>query len=93
MKEIKAFENLNRSRLLMLAALLCMFLVMLFCNLKTNLLADDFMYCFSFADDSRIDSLADCFPSIWAHRYNMNGRLISHFLVQVFLMLTMVILK
>ena len=43
MKEIKPFETLNRSRLLMLLALLAMFLVMLFCNLKTNLLADDFM--------------------------------------------------
>ena len=93
MKEIKPFETLNRSRLLTFIALLCMFLVMLFCNLKTNLLADDFMYCFSFADDSRIDSLADCFPSIWAHRYSMNGRLISHFLVQVFLMLPLGIFK
>lgn len=93
MKEIKPFETLNRSRLLMLLALLGMFLVMLFCNIKTNLLADDFMYCFSFADGSRIDSLADCFPSIWAHRYSMNGRLISHFLVQVFLMLPLGIFK
>ena len=59
MKEIKPFETLNRSRLLTLIALLCMFLVMLFCNMKTNLLADEYMYCFSLAENSRTDRLAE----------------------------------
>ena len=93
MKERNPFEKLNRSRLLMLFALLGMFLIMLFCNLKTNLLADDYMYCFSFADGSRIESLADCFPSMAAHRYSINGRVVCHFLVQVFLMLPLWIFK
>jgi len=93
MKETSLLAKLNRSRPLMLLALLSMFLLMLFCNLKTNLLADDFMYCFSFADGSRIEHLADCFPSMAAHRHSMNGRLISHFLVQVFLMLPLGIFK
>lgn len=93
MKETNLFEKLNRSKVIMLLVLLCMFLIMLFCNLKTNLLADDYMYCFSFADGSRIDSILDCFPSMAAHRHSMNGRLISHFLVQVFLMLPLGIFK
>lgn len=93
MKESNLFVKVNRSKVIMLLALLCMFLIMLFCNLKTNLLADDYMYCFSFADGSRITSIADCFPSMAAHRYSMNGRLISHFLVQVFLMLPLGIFK
>ena len=42
--------QLNRSKWLMLLILAFMYLVMLYCNLKTNLLADDYMYCFSFAD-------------------------------------------
>lgn len=93
MKTNIPFERINRSRLLMFGSLLCMFLIMLFCNIKTNLLADDFMYCFSFADNSRIDNIWDIFPSMAAHRHSMNGRLISHFLVQMFLMLPLWIFK
>jgi hypothetical protein len=89
----KPFERTNQSKILFLLALLAMFLVMLFCNLKTNLLADDFMYCFNFADGSRITGIAQIFPSMWAHRYSMNGRLVSHALVQLFLLLPSPIFK
>lgn len=89
----RPFERLNSSRLLVALLLLAMFLIMLFCNIKTNLLADDFMYAFSFADGERIDSLGDIFPSMAAHRHSMNGRLFSHGLVQLFLMLPLGIFK
>ncbi len=97
MKEKISLEKLpgqlNRSRWLLLPILAFMYLVMLYCNLKTNLLADDFMYCFSFADGSRMESLSQLIPSMAAHRLTMNGRLISHGLVQISLMLPLWIFK
>lgn len=86
-------ERLNRSLPLMLLVLAFMYLVMLYCNFKTNLLADDYMYCFSFADGSRMESLSQLIPSMAAHRLTMNGRLISHSLVQLSLMLPLWIFK
>ena len=85
--------QLNRSKPMMFLLLGLMFLVMLYCNLKTNLLADDYMYCFSFADGSRMESLSQLIPSMAAHRLTMNGRLISHGLVQLSLMLPFWIFK
>ena len=79
--------KLNTSRLCLLAAVLAVFLIMLFCNFSTNLVADDYMYCFSFFDNSRIESVAQIFPSMAAHRHSMNGRVVAHFLVQLFLMM------
>ena len=69
---------------LILAAI---FLLLLFCNHETDLVADDYRYCFSYADGSRITSVEQIFPSMAAHRSSMNGRVIAHFLVQLFLML------
>lgn len=79
--------KLNRSPLAVWAVLLGIFLIMLFCNFNTDLVADDYMYCFSFADDSRIESVAQIIPSMAAHRHSMNGRVAAHFLVQLFLMM------
>ena len=49
--------------------------------------ADDFAYSFSFATDQRIRSVADIFPSMAVHRVLLNGRVVPHFLVQLFLMM------
>ena len=87
MTERNILYKLNRSRLAVAAVLLGIFLVMLFCNFNTNLVADDYQYCFSFLDKSRIESVADIFPSMAAHRHSMNGRVVAHFMVQLFLML------
>ncbi|MBQ9687386.1 MAG: hypothetical protein IJV41_12710 [Oscillospiraceae bacterium] len=87
MKEKESFPRLNRSYIA--AALVCLgfFLLLFVCNHFTDLVADDYRYCFSYADDSRITSVADIFPSMAAHRLGMNGRVIAHFLVQLFLLL------
>lgn len=87
MTEKNTLYKLNSSRLSIVVVLIGVFLIMLFCNFNTDLVADDYMYCFSFADNSRIDSLADIFPSMAAHRHSMNGRVVAHFMVQLFLML------
>ena len=80
-------ERFNRSRAAAALVLAGIFLLLLFCTHETDLIADDYRYCFSYADDSRIVSAAQIFPSMAAHRHIMNGRVVPHFLVQLFLML------
>lgn len=87
------FDRVNRSRVTVAAVCLGIFLVMLVCNLWTDLVADDYRYFFSYADESRIESVADIFPSMAAHRHIMNGRVIAHFLVQLFLLLPPIVFK
>ena len=77
----------SRSRVLLLLFCLGFFAMMLLCNHWTDLIADDYRYCFSYLDDTRIESVAQIFPSMAAHRQTMNGRVVPHFLVQLFLML------
>ncbi len=76
----------NRSRAAAVLVLSAVFLLLLFCNFQTDLIADDYRYCFSFFDDSRIRDVRAIFPSMAAHRHTMNGRVIAHFLVQLFLL-------
>lgn len=87
MKQKGWLERLNRSGLITGLILLLVFGVLLLCNFKTCMVADDYAYCFSFDDGQRIESLADCARSMAAHRQWMNGRILAHFLVQLFLML------
>ena len=84
MKKLLAF---SRSRLLLILFCLAFFAQMFLCTHWTDLIADDYRYCFSYADDTRIESVAQIFPSMAAHRQSMNGRVVPHFLVQLFLML------
>ena len=92
MRKIR-LDKLNSSRLCVLAVCLGIAAVMLLCNFRTNLLADDYRYFFSFADGSRIESISDIFPSMAAHRLSMNGRLTAHALVQFFLLLPLPVFK
>ena len=84
---MKKLLRFSRSRILLLLFCLGFFAMMFLCNHWTDLIADDYRYCFSYADDTRIESLAQIFPSMAAHRHSMNGRVVPHFLVQLFLML------
>lgn len=81
------FERFNRSRAAAALVLGGIFLLLFFCTHETDLIADDYRYCFSYADGSRIERVAQIFPSMAAHRQTMNGRVVPHFLVQLFLLL------
>lgn len=87
MRERQSLEKLNTSKRVSLALFAAIFLLLLFCNLHTAMVADDFRYCFSFSDGSRMTSLSQIVPSMAAHRHSMNGRIVAHALVQLFLML------
>lgn len=63
------------------------FAVMLIFSLLSPLAADDYTYCFSFATGERISNISMIIESMVAHRSSMNGRVISHGLVQLLLML------
>lgn len=93
MKSRDVMERLNRSRLLMGVILTLILGIMLLCNFKTCMVADDYAYCFSFDDGRRVESLADCARSMSAHRQWMNGRIVAHFLVQLFLLLPSALFK
>ena len=68
--------------------LLCaaVFITVFLLSVLTPKYADDFCYTFSFATDRRIQSVADIFPSMATHRVLLNGRVVPHFFVQLFLM-------
>ncbi len=76
-----------RADKLLIAFLLCVFLVMLLFNFLSPLSADDFNCSFSFAGEGRITNPLMIFRSMAAHRNTLNGRVFSHALAQFFLML------
>lgn len=86
-------KKINRSKISFGIAAGIIFLIMLICNLYTDLIVDDFTYLYSFADGTRIDSVLDIFPSMVSHYSSMNGRLIPHFFAQLFLYLPLGIFK
>lgn len=55
-------------------------------NYLTPLAADDYWYTNSFATGERIKSVKDIFQSLYAHYFQMNGRMVTHFLAHLFLM-------
>lgn len=69
------------------AVLLPVFILIAVLNFMTPYTVDDFCYMFSFADfHQRITNIGQIFPSMAAHYQSINGRVIPHFVVQVFLM-------
>ena len=56
-------------------------------NHMTFMMVDDYAYCFSFIEGMpRLASPVEIIPSMAAHYYTMNGRLIAHGLVQLYLL-------
>lgn len=84
-------ERLNRSKWTMavLTGGMCSFMLIL--NILTPYICDDFTYNLNFATKEPLGSFGEIFESMVAHSYKMNGRLISHGLMQVFMLLPPVI--
>ena len=55
-------------------------------NYMTPMIVDDYTYCFSFKDGSRITSLLQIVPSMIGHYVFMNGKLAVHGIFQILLM-------
>lgn len=67
------------------------FLWLLLLNLLTPYICDDYTYMYSFQTGERIESVLQIIPSMQRHSHTMNGRLISHGLVQVFMLVPPVV--
>lgn len=70
-------------------ALLCVvvFAAVLILTALTPMVSDDFAYCFSWADWTRIRHVGQIIPSMAEHRNVTNGRVLVHGLVQLLLLL------
>lgn len=90
---IQKLDSINKSRTVSLVLFLLMFAIMLVCNMWTAWYNDDYEYLFSYADGTRIEHISDIFLSMKAHRNVMNGRLVSHFLLQLSLLLPPIVFK
>lgn len=82
-------NHAKRSAWVSVTIYLFVFLFVLILNGLSPYIADDFRYLYSFNDFERIESIPQVITSMRAHRYNMNGRLVAHTLVQVLGMLPM----
>ncbi len=61
------------------------FLFMLLLNFLTPYVADDYVYRWSFYDRSHVTTLEGVLRSMYVHSYAMNGRVVSHFFGQLFM--------
>lgn len=91
----------NYADIAIIAVAVGIFLTMLFCNFNTSLLVDDYAYFFDFSsgvdatnpelcpslDAGRITNIFQIPASMAEHRNCMNGRVIAHGLVQLFLLM------
>ncbi|MDO4173521.1 MAG: DUF6056 family protein [Eubacteriales bacterium] len=73
----------KRTRYATAICLGCIFAVMFLLNRMTPYVADDWVYTLSFATREPIAHIMDIFPSMYVHSSHMNGRIISHGLVQL----------
>ena len=84
---MEKLKKLNEDRRVLGLAMAAVFTTILVLTALTPYIADDYVYMFSFADGTRISSLTQIIPSMVRHAQIINGRLISHGLEQLFLML------
>lgn len=80
-------RGINRSRKTVVICFICLFVLMLGLNILTPMMVDDYIYAFSFKTGQRITSIGQIVGSMQQHYITMNGRLISHSLVQIMLMM------
>ena len=97
----KIRNNRSLGVILLIAVAGTVFSFMLYCNYHTSMLVDDYGYCFDFSTgwdspnpdglipppaSERITDVFSIFGSMASHRVCHSGRVLSHFLVQLFLM-------
>ena len=97
----KIRNNRSIGVVILLAVVAFVFSYMLYCNYHTGMLVDDYGYCFDFSTgwdspnpdgmippptSERITDVLSIFRSMASHRECHSGRVVSHFLVQLFLL-------
>ena len=84
---METIKKCNRSKWTTLIVTGGIFCSMLALNILTPYICDDFTYNLNFSTKEPLGSFLEIFESMYAHSYKMNGRLISHGLAQVFMLL------
>ncbi|MCI8994079.1 MAG: hypothetical protein HFI30_00115 [Lachnospiraceae bacterium] len=82
-----AFQSPVSKKRLFVAVFLTAALLMLILNFFTPLIADDYSYHFSWKDQSRITTLGDVFVSMYAHYFKWGGRVVTHLIATLFLLI------
>lgn len=77
-------KNIKQSKTISIILLCIIFLVLFLCNAFTQEIADDYNYHFSWASHQRITNVFEIFDSMRVHAIETNGRVVSHFFVQLF---------
>lgn len=85
---MKKLHQLDRSPRAWDITCLLISMLMLALNRLTPYICDDFTYNLNFLTKEPLGSIFEIIPSMYAHSYKMNGRLISHGLAQVFMLLS-----
>lgn len=80
-------ESKKTNLILFLAVLVLTFFYMLFLNLKTPLIADDFVYTFIFGTSTPVMSIGDIVTSQTTYYLTWGGRVIAETLTQAFMFL------
>lgn len=81
----------SRTRRLIWVVSAGILLWMLAMNLLTPYICDDYTYRLNFATAEPLESVFEILPSMYAHSFKMNGRLVSHGLAQLFMLLPPVV--
>ena len=84
---MKKLHQINHSPAVLAVLSGILFALMLVLNYLTPYICDDFSYRLSFQTGAPLRSVLEIFPSMAAHSLYMNGRLISHGLAQLFMLL------
>lgn len=90
-RNIILFENfITQKRLIynfLFTIILCIFfVVILFLNIKTPLIGDDYVYSFLYQTEQRLTSITDVFYSQYLHYYKWGGRSVVHLITQSLLL-------
>lgn len=81
-------KKYNQSKYIFLLSILAVFCIMLVFNVATYYTTDDYAYMYRWDDRTqRIENIFEIFPSMYSHAITQNGRVVTHFLVQLFLLM------
>lgn len=80
-------QNRRIYNFLFVIMLCLLFSSILFLNIKTPLIGDDFVYSFIYQTQHRLSSINDVFYSQYLHYYKWGGRSVVHFITQSLLLI------
>lgn len=75
-------DQKNKQKILWMVVILICFSIILFLNILTPMIADDFAYLYVFGEREQVSSLSDLIRSQVTHYHKWGGRSVVHFIAQ-----------